>query len=158
MIHAENRTHRSLRPTVLSPKGFSELSNIAENQAGWQKNPCFARSINFRERSHWAATPTCFGYQEVLGRETLGWREFRERDPRSRQVTGIIQAEKDEPQPQVVTALGLRMTNCAPQSLGIVDLGTDQILEAHWVDQQLHAVIFHHGIAVANASSKVKPY
>jgi hypothetical protein len=87
-----------------------------KTEASWQKNPCFARSINFRERSHRRRRQPAFGDQEVLGRETLGWREFRERDPRSRQVTGIIQAEKDEPQPQVVTALGLRMTNCAPSS------------------------------------------
>ena len=41
-------------------------------------------------------------------------------------------------------------------SLGIVNLGAGQILKAHGVDQELHAAIFNHGVALADLFIKGK--
>ena len=56
----------------------------------------------------------------------------------------MYQAEKEEPQPQVVVAFRILDHELrAFQVILVIDLCTDQILVAHRVYQQLHAVFSH---------------
>ena len=61
----------------------------------------------------------------------------------------LTQVENDEPQPQVVLAFGLRITNCEPtEVLGVVDLGAGEVLQRQRIDQQRHAVALHRKVVL----------